>query len=130
MFLVITLVPLTLIIHTIDRLKVGKLYPSLSFKANVAIAVVYVLLCVFVVVYMRQEYINLIWLRAGSFNVADKIIGVIVFFFNDGISQKRASYTLLCHFISYVLHRLWMDFPGDIQPPWGFMGKGYDIIYC
>jgi TRAP transporter 4TM/12TM fusion protein len=76
--LAVTLVPLALALYWLDRLKEGRLYPRLSFRANVLLAVAFVALCIFISVYMRVEYINLL-MRAGAFNLMDTVVAIIIF---------------------------------------------------
>ncbi|MEM1545399.1 MAG: TRAP transporter fused permease subunit [Candidatus Methanomethylicia archaeon] len=76
--LAITLVPIAFIIYVLDRLKRNALYPRLGFKANLVIASILVSLCIYISIYMRTEYIPMLY-RAGAFNVMDKILALIIF---------------------------------------------------
>jgi len=79
MLLAITLVPIAYILYVLNSLAAGELlYPRLGLKANVAIASVYIAMCIFSLIYMRVEYEALIYLRAGFFNTPDKIVAVIM----------------------------------------------------
>ena len=76
--LAVTLVPVAYIIYVLDRLKRNALYPRLGFKANIALASIIVALCIYISVYMRIEYIPILY-RAGAFSMMDKVISIIVF---------------------------------------------------
>ena len=76
--LAITLVPIAFIIYVLDRLKRNALYPRLGFKSNLIIASILIPLCIYISIYMRTEYVPLIY-RAGAFNIMDKILSLIVF---------------------------------------------------
>ena len=79
MLLVITLVPITYIMYVLNSLAAGELlYPRLGLKANIAIAIAYIAMCIFSLIYMRVEFEALIYLRAGFFNTPDKIVAVMM----------------------------------------------------
>lgn len=73
-----TLVPVTFILFTLDALRKDELYPRLPMAANVAIAAVYVGLCIAVAVYMHVEYFEIGTVRAGVWSAADITMGVIM----------------------------------------------------
>jgi len=79
MLLVITLVPIAYIMYVLNSLAAGELlYPRLGLRANIAIASVYIAMCIFSIIYMRVEFEALIYLRAGFFNTLDKIVAVMM----------------------------------------------------
>ena len=79
MLLAVTLVPMVYVIYVLSSLAAGNLlYPRLGLKANIAIASVYIAMCIFSLIYMRAEFMELVYWRAGSFNPTDKIVGVIM----------------------------------------------------
>jgi TRAP transporter 4TM/12TM fusion protein len=53
-------------------------YPRLGLKPNIAIAGLYIAMCIFSIIYMRVEYEALIYDRAGFYNTPDKIVGVMM----------------------------------------------------
>jgi TRAP transporter 4TM/12TM fusion protein len=76
--LAVTLVPVAYIIYVLDRLKRNALYPRLGFKANIALASIIIALCIYISVYMRIEYVPILY-RAGAFSMMDRVISIIVF---------------------------------------------------
>ncbi len=79
MLLVTTLVPIAYIMYVLHSLAAGELlYPRLGLKPNIAIASVYIAMCIFSLIYMRVEFDALIYDRAGFFNTPDKIVGVMM----------------------------------------------------
>ncbi|NIS59791.1 MAG: TRAP transporter fused permease subunit [Proteobacteria bacterium] len=79
MLLVTTLVPIAYIMYVLHSLAAGELpYPRLGLKPNIAIASVYIAMCIFSLIYMRVEFDALIYDRAGFFNTPDKIVGAMM----------------------------------------------------
>ncbi|MBN2035003.1 MAG: TRAP transporter permease [Deltaproteobacteria bacterium] len=79
MLLSITLVPIAYVMYVLNSLATGELlYPRLGLKLNMAIAALYIAICVFSLIYMRVEFEELIYLRAGFFNLPDKIVAVMM----------------------------------------------------
>lgn len=79
MLLSITLVPMAYIIWVLNSFVAGDLpYPRLGLKPNIAIAGVYIAMCIFSLIYMRVEFAALIYDRAGFNNTPDKIVGVMM----------------------------------------------------
>lgn len=76
MFLVLATVPLALIIYILSKLMDGQLYPRLGDKLNLILASIYIGICLIAIIYLRHEFLNLIYYRAGSFNIWDKLIGI------------------------------------------------------
>jgi TRAP-type uncharacterized transport system fused permease subunit len=79
MLLAVTLVPLAYILWVLNSFVTGELpYPRLGLKPNMAIASLYIAMCIFCIIYMRVEYDALIYDRAGFFNTPDKIVGTMM----------------------------------------------------
>jgi TRAP transporter 4TM/12TM fusion protein len=79
MLLAVTVVPIAYVMWVLNSFVTGKLpYPRLGFKLNVAIAAVYIAMCVFSLIYMRVNFDELIYDRAGFFNTTDKIVGIMM----------------------------------------------------
>jgi len=79
MLLSITLVPIAYVMYVLNSLATGELlYPRLGLKPNMAIACLYIAMCIFSIIYMRVEFDELIYLRAGFFNLPDKIVAVMM----------------------------------------------------
>ncbi len=80
MLLAITLVPLAYVLWILNSFVTGELpYPRLGLKPNIAIASVYIAMCIFSIIYMRVEFDALIYDRAGFYNTPDKIVGAMMF---------------------------------------------------
>ena len=79
MLLAVTLVPIAYVLWILNSFVAGELpYPRLGLKPNIAIASVYIAMCIFSIIYMRVEFDALIYLRAGFYNTPDKIVGVMM----------------------------------------------------
>lgn len=78
MLLACIMVPYAFALYTLNSLKENKLYPRLGRRANYAIASIYVALCAITSVYLYMEFDDLIWIRVGSYNLYDLIIGAIM----------------------------------------------------
>lgn len=77
--LAVTVVPIAYMMWVLNSFVVGKLpYPRLGFKLNIAIAALYIAMCIFSIIYMRVEFDELIYDRAGFFNTPDKIVAVMM----------------------------------------------------
>jgi TRAP transporter 4TM/12TM fusion protein len=80
MLLAITLVPLAYVLWILNSFVTGELpYPRLGLKPNIAIAGLYIAMCIFSIIYMRVEFDALIYDRAGFYNTPDKIVGAMMF---------------------------------------------------
>jgi TRAP transporter 4TM/12TM fusion protein len=77
MLLAVTLVPILLLIDMLASLKGGGPYPKLGRRANYVIAGVYIPLCLIVLIYLRMSFNDLIYVRLGSYNTVDLIVGAI-----------------------------------------------------
>jgi TRAP transporter 4TM/12TM fusion protein len=79
MLLAVTIVPIAYVLWVLNSFVAGELpYPRLGLKPNIAIASVYIAMCIFSLIYMRVEFDALIYDRAGFFNTPDKIVGVMM----------------------------------------------------
>jgi TRAP transporter 4TM/12TM fusion protein len=79
MLLSVTLVPIAYVLWVMNFFVEEKLpYPRLGLKLNIAIAGLYIAMCIFSLIYMRVEYDALIYDRAGFYNFPDKIVGVMM----------------------------------------------------
>jgi TRAP transporter 4TM/12TM fusion protein len=79
MLLAVTLVPLAYVLWVMNFFVAGELlYPRLGFIPNIAIACLYIAICIFSMIYLRIEFDALIYDRAGFYNVPDKIVGVLI----------------------------------------------------
>jgi TRAP transporter 4TM/12TM fusion protein len=77
--LALTLVPIAYVLWVLNSFVAGELpYPRLGLKPNIAIASLYIAMCIFSIIYMRVEYEALIYDRAGFYNTPDKIVGVMM----------------------------------------------------
>ena len=77
--LAVTVVPIAYVMWVLNSFVVGELpYPRLGLKLNIAIAAVYIAMCIFSLIYMRVEFDALIYDRAGFFNTPDKIVAVMM----------------------------------------------------
>ena len=79
MLLAVTLVPIAYVLWVLNSFVAGELpYPRLGLKPNIAIASLYIAMCIFSIIYMRVEFDALIYDRAGFYNTPDKIVGVMM----------------------------------------------------
>jgi len=79
MLLAVTVVPIAYVMWVLNSFVAGKLpYPRLGLKLNIVIAAAYIAMCIFSLIYMRVEFDELIYDRAGFFNTTDKIVGVMM----------------------------------------------------
>ena len=118
MLLVITLVPLAYMLWVLNSFVTGELpYPRLGLKPNIAIASVYIAMCVFSAIYMRVEFDALIYDRAGFFNTTDKIVGVMML--GLVVEYTRREHGLLFYLILFLMFYSvygWI-FPGILHHP-------------
>ena len=79
MLLAVTVVPIAYVMWVLNSFVVGELpYPRLGLKLNIALAALYIAMCIFSIIYMRVEFDELIYDRAGFFNTTDKIVAVMM----------------------------------------------------
>ncbi len=102
MLLAVTLVPMAYIMWVLNFFFNGQvLYPRLGLKLNIAIAVIYVAMCVVSIIYMRVEFNALIYDRAGFFNTADKVIGAMML--GLIIEYTRREHDILFYLILFLM---------------------------
>jgi len=102
MLLAVTLVPIAYVMYVLNSLVSEKLlYPRLGLKPNIAIASVYIGMCIFALIYMRVEYEALIYLRAGFFNTPDKIVAVIML--GLVLEYTRREHIILLYLILFLM---------------------------
>lgn len=116
MFWVLVLVPLAYILYVLERLKSGNFYPKLG-KFQYVIAVVYIGLCLFAMVYLPLNYMNLIYYRAGSYTLLDKVVGAYLFILI--LEYARREHKVLFGLIIFlIIYCLFGDyFPGILKQP-------------
>ncbi len=118
MLLAVTLVPLAYVLWVLNSFVAGELpYPRLGLKPNIAIASVYIAMCIFSIIYLRVEFDALIYDRAGFFNTPDKIVGVMML--GLVIEYTRREHGLLFYLILFLMFYSvygWI-FPGILGHP-------------
>ena len=102
MLLGVTLVPMAYVLWVLNFFVAGELpYPRLGLKPNIAIAGVYIAMCIFSLIYMRVEFDALIYDRAGFFNTPDKIVGLMMF--GLVLEYTRREHGLLFYLILFLM---------------------------
>jgi len=102
MLLAVTLVPIAYVMWVLNFLVAGKLpYPRLGLKSNIAIASVYIAMCLFSLIYMRVEFDALIYDRVGFYNTIDKIVGVMML--GLVIEYTRREHNVLFYLILFLM---------------------------
>ena len=100
--LAVTVVPLAYAMWVLNSFVVGVLpYPRLGLKLNIAIAGLYIAMCIFCLIYMRVEFDALIYDRAGFYNTTDKIVGVIML--GLVIEYTRREHLVLFYLILFLM---------------------------
>lgn len=102
MLLAVTVVPIAYVMYVLNSLAAGQLlYPRLGLKLNIAIAGLYIAMCIFSLIYMRVEYEALIYLRAGFFNTPDKIVAVMML--GLVLEYARREHIILLYLILFLM---------------------------
>jgi TRAP transporter 4TM/12TM fusion protein len=102
MLLAVTLVPLAYVLWVLNSFVEGVLpYPRLGLKLNIAIAGVYIAMCIFCIIYLRVEFDALIYERAGFFNTTDKIVGVMIL--GLVVEYTRREHGILFYLILFLM---------------------------
>jgi len=118
MLLAVTLVPLAYVLWVLSSFVAGELpYPRLGLKSNIAIAGLYIAMCIFSIIYMRVEFDALIYDRAGFFNIPDKIVGLMML--GLVLEYTRREHGLLFYLILFLMFYSvygWI-FPGMLGHP-------------
>ena len=118
MLLAVTLVPVAYVLWVLNFFVKGVLpYPRLGLKLNIALAAVYIAMCIFSMIYMRVEYDLLIYDRAGFYNTVDKIVGVMMLGLIVEYTRRehRTLFYLILFLMFYSVYG-WI-FPGILGHP-------------
>jgi TRAP-type uncharacterized transport system fused permease subunit len=89
MLLAVFTVPLIFALHTLYSLKENKLYPRLGVKVNYIVGVIYVVLSIIISIYLVVNFDDLRYVRWGSPNTTDYIIGTIALFFIMEYTRRK-----------------------------------------
>jgi len=118
MLLAVTVVPIAYVMWVLNSFVVGVLpYPRLGLKLNIAIAALYIAMCIFSLIYMRVEFDELIYDRAGFFNTTDKIVAVMML--GLVLEYTRREHDILFYLMIFLMFYSvygWM-FPGIFGHP-------------
>ena len=118
MLLSVTLVPIAYVLWVLNSFISGELpYPRLGLKPNIAIASLYIAMCIFSIIYMRVEFDALIYDRAGFYNTLDKIVGTMML--GLVIEYTRREHITLFYLILFLMFYSvygWI-FPGIFYHP-------------
>ncbi len=118
MLLSVTLVPIAYVLWVLNSFVSGELpYPRLGLKPNIAIAGLYIAMCIFSLIYMRVEFDALIYDRAGFYNTLDKIVGAMML--GLVIEYTRREHITLFYLILFLMFYSvygWI-FPGIFYHP-------------
>jgi len=118
MLLAVTVVPIAYVLWVLNSFVAGELpYPRLGLKLNIAIASMYIAMCIFSLIYMRAEFMELVYWRAGSFSAPDKIVGVMML--GLVIEYTRREHITLFYLILFLMFYSvygWV-FPGIFHHP-------------
>jgi TRAP-type uncharacterized transport system fused permease subunit len=102
MLLAVTLVPMAYVLWILNSFVAGELpYPRLGLKPNIALASLYIAMCIFSIIYMRVEFDALIYDRAGFFNTPDKIVGLMML--GLVIEYTRREHGILFYLILFLM---------------------------
>ncbi len=102
MLLAVTVVPIAYVMYVVNSLASGELlYPRLGLTLNIAIAGLYIAMCIFSLIYMRVEYEALTYLRAGFFNTPDKIVAVMML--GLVLEYTRREHIILLYLILFLM---------------------------
>ncbi|MBF2760362.1 MAG: TRAP transporter permease [Ectothiorhodospiraceae bacterium AqS1] len=109
--LAFTMVPITFVLFTLDSLRKGSFYPSLSEKINRAIAAVYCAIAGTVSVYLFTEFHAIGTVRAGIWNSTDLLIGGLMVLLVMEYARKRYPVLFVLNIV-LILYAVY----GDIVP--------------
>jgi TRAP transporter 4TM/12TM fusion protein len=118
MLLAVTLVPLAYVMWILNFFVSGELpYPRLGLKLNIALAGLYIAMCIFSLIYLRVEFDALIFDRAGFYNTPDKIVGVMMLGLVIEYTRRehRTLFYLILFLMFYAVYG-WI-FPGILGHP-------------
>ena len=117
MLLAVFTVPLIFALHTLYSLKENKLYPRLGVKVNYIVGVIYVVLSIIISIYLVVNFDDLRYVRWGSPNTTDYIIGTIALLFIMEYTRRKhiAIFVLNVFLMFYALYG-WL-FPDIFRHP-------------
>jgi TRAP transporter 4TM/12TM fusion protein len=118
MLLAVTLVPMAYIMWVLNFFVSGELpYPRLGLKLNIALAGLYIAMCIFSLIYLRVEFDALIFDRAGFYDFPDKIVGVMMLGLIIEYTRRehRTLFYLILFLMFYSVYG-WI-FPGILGHP-------------
>uniref|UniRef100_A0A7J2THW3 TRAP transporter fused permease subunit n=1 Tax=Archaeoglobus fulgidus TaxID=2234 RepID=A0A7J2THW3_ARCFL len=116
MFWVLFLLPVAYSIYVLYKLEKGSLYPRLGKWQNL-VAAIYLALCLFSALYLPMNYMDLIYYRAGSYNVLDKFVGFSMFFLILEFARRehKVLFALMIFLFIYCVYG--EHFPGILKVP-------------
>ncbi len=82
------MVPVAIIIFVLNTLQTKNIYPRLGNFWNRVIAIIYIGIALFAMIYFWFEFENIFMYRAGSYNQLDFIVGLLMFLLIMEISRK------------------------------------------
>ncbi len=114
--LAVVMVPFAFILHVIDSLRRGELYPRLSTRLNYVIAVVLIALAVVSASYIVAAFRDLIGVRMGSYNTYDVVFGTLAFLLVMEYSRRRHFALFLVNVFLFA-YALFGFLPGPFAHP-------------
>ncbi len=87
--LAVTLVPVAFILFTLESLRSNDFYPRLGRIGNYGLAAVYAAACIFILVYIRLEFMEIRTVRAGMWSTSDLVVGGIMFLLVMEFTRKK-----------------------------------------
>jgi len=100
--LAVTVVPIAYVMWVLNSFVIGQVpYPRLGLKLNIVIAALYIAMCIFSIIYMRLEFDELIYDRAGFFNTPDKIVAVMML--GLVLEYTRREHDILFYLILFLM---------------------------
>lgn len=114
--LAVVMVPFAFILHVIDSLRRGELYPRLGTKLNYVIAVILIGIAIVSSGYISAAFNDLIGVRMGSYNTHDVIFGTLVFLLVLEYSRRR-HFALFLVNVFLFFYALFGFLPGPFAHP-------------
>ena len=116
MFWVLFLLPFAYSIYVLYELENDSFYPRLG-KWQYLIAAVYISICLFSAIYLPMNYMDLIYYRAGSYNILDKFVGFSMFFLVLEFARKRQKVLFALTIFLFIYCVFGDYFPGILRVP-------------
>lgn len=119
--LAVVMVPYAFILHTLDLLRKGRLYPRIAERWGLApvaiLATVFSAMAVIVAVYTYREFWDLIGVRQGSYNRTDVLVGLMALVLVMEYARRRhpVLFFLNLFLIAYAIEG-WL-LPGIFKHP-------------